>query len=160
MSLLPGLRELRAPLVSGYLWLVTACLWLGNLGWLPTRRPSGSGEVARLWDLGGVLGTTVVLTAVTFVAYLIGSFLEFQPDGRVARNLTPLMLAGRTVEYQLKGNQKREQSFNRAVVSVYGSEEYAGLAEAVALKVAQSAVRTTEQETERRPQPTTEIRNS
>jgi hypothetical protein len=31
MNLLPGLRELRAPLVSGYLWLISAWLLLGHL---------------------------------------------------------------------------------------------------------------------------------
>jgi hypothetical protein len=93
MNLLPGLRELRAPLVSGYLWLISAWLFLGRMEWLPTERPPGNGEVARLWDLGGTLGKTVVLAAVTFLAYLIGSFFEINPDGRIANSLTPLALA-------------------------------------------------------------------
>jgi hypothetical protein len=93
MHLLPGLRELRAPLVSGYLWLISAWLAFGHMGWLPSERPEGTGEVARLWDLGGTLGKAVVLAVITFIAYLIGSFLEINPDGRVAGFLTPLALA-------------------------------------------------------------------
>ena len=93
MNLLPGLRELRAPLVSGYLWLVSAWLLLGHMQWLPSTRPPGNGEVARLWDIGGTLGKTVVLAVITFVAYLIGSFLEIHPDGRIAGLLTHLVLA-------------------------------------------------------------------
>jgi hypothetical protein len=99
MNLLPGLRELRAPLVSGYLWLLSAWLFLSHMNWLPSRRPPGNGEVARLWDLGGTLGKTVVLAAVTFIAYLIGSFLEMSPDGRIASFLTPVVLADRRPWY-------------------------------------------------------------
>jgi hypothetical protein len=99
MSLLPGLRELRAPLASGYLWLVSAWLFLGRMDWLPTHRPTDNGEVARLWELGDALGTTAVFAAVTFIAYLIGSFLEMDPDGRMARILTPVILADRRPWY-------------------------------------------------------------
>ena len=45
MNLLPGLRELRAPLAAGYLWIITAFLWLSEWGRLPTSRPAGDG-----WD--------------------------------------------------------------------------------------------------------------
>ena len=100
MNLLPGLRDLRAPLAAGYLWL--AGLWLSlthaswtHASWLPSKRPPGNGEVARLWDLGGALGKTLVLAAVTFIAYLIGSFLEITPDGRVAEYLAPIVLFDR-----------------------------------------------------------------
>ena len=92
MNLLPGLRELRAPLAAGYLWLAGLWLSLTHAGWLPSTRPPGNGEVARLWDLGGALGKTLVLAAVTFIAYLIGSFLQINPDGRVAAYLAPEVL--------------------------------------------------------------------
>ena len=52
MNLLPGLRELRAPLASGYLCLASLRLVLSREGWVPVKRPPGNGEVARLWDLG------------------------------------------------------------------------------------------------------------
>jgi hypothetical protein len=99
MNLLPGLRDLRAPLVSGYLWLTALWLGLGHAGWLPDKRPPGDSEVARLWDLGGTLGKTVVLAVLTFIAYLIGSFLEINPDGRLAHLLMPLVLFERAKLY-------------------------------------------------------------
>jgi hypothetical protein len=97
MNLLPGLRELRAPLASGFLWLAAAWLALGS--WLPAERPPGDGEIARLWDLGGAVGKTAVLAAVSFAAYLIGSFLEIDPDGQVAAVLKPIILADRRPWY-------------------------------------------------------------
>ena len=96
MNLLPGLRELRAPLAAGYLWLTSLWLGLSRAGWLPTKRPPGNGEVARLWDLGGTLGKTLVLAAITFLAYLIGSFLEIYPDGQLATCITPIVLFRRS----------------------------------------------------------------
>src|SRR4029453_1459038 len=99
MNLLPGLRELRAPLASGYLWLISAWVFLGHMHWLPVKRPPGNGEVARLWDLGGTLGKTIVLAALTFIAYLIGSFLEMDPDGRTARTLARFVLRDRQPWY-------------------------------------------------------------
>lgn len=95
MNLLPGVRELRTPLASGYLWLIWLWLLLGGLGWLPTERPPGDGEIARLWGLGDALGATVVLAAVSFIAYLVGSFLEMDPDGRIARLLAPRVIIAR-----------------------------------------------------------------
>jgi hypothetical protein len=95
MNLLPGVRELRAPLVSGYLWLISAWLVLARLHWLPVDRPSGSGEVARLWDLSGILGRTVLLAAI--------SFLEIDHHGLVARKLAPLILRDRRPSYIPKG---------------------------------------------------------
>jgi hypothetical protein len=95
MNLLPGLRELRAPLASGYLWLISAWLLLGHMDLLPSGRPAGNGEVARLWDLGGTLGKTAVLAVTTFIAYLIGSFLEMDPDGRVVDSLRRVVLVDR-----------------------------------------------------------------
>jgi hypothetical protein len=81
-NLLPGVRELRTPLVAGYVWLVTA--WLILVGHIPTTRPAG-GELSAFWDLGEAMGRTAVLAAVTFVAYMVGSILEINPQGRVAR---------------------------------------------------------------------------
>jgi hypothetical protein len=51
------------------------------MDWLPSKRPPGNGVVARLWDVSTMLGTTVPLAAVTFIAYLIASFLEMDSDG-------------------------------------------------------------------------------
>ena len=73
-SLLPGLRDLRTPLAVGYLWLVG--LWL----LLHDRVPSSaSAPISSLYDLSAFLGTSAVLAAITFVAYLLGSILLFAP---------------------------------------------------------------------------------
>ncbi len=68
-SLLPGIRDLRAPLAAGYLWL--ASLWV-----LWGRKQSGldhdsglAGDVYRLAKSAGPLATAV---ALSFAAYVIG----------------------------------------------------------------------------------------
>jgi hypothetical protein len=114
MNLLPGLRELRAPLASGYLWLISVWLLLSDMGWLPSKRPPGNGVAARLWDLGGLVGATVVLAVFTFVAYLIGSFLEMDPDGRLAARLKPLVLADRRPGYLRNQGPQRSIWFQEA----------------------------------------------
>jgi hypothetical protein len=92
MNLLPGLRELRAPLAAGYLWIIATAVWANELGWLPASRPAGDGWLARAWDIGGTLGRTALLAMLTFIAYLIGSFLEVGSDSRRLQRLTRLLL--------------------------------------------------------------------
>ena len=65
LNLLPGLRELRAPLAAGYIWLFAA--WLAFSGDIP--EPTGA---ADFFDQFEALGAAA---ALTFAAYLIGSFL-------------------------------------------------------------------------------------
>jgi hypothetical protein len=68
-SLLPGLRQLRAPLAAGYLWLVAAWLVFADL------IPDGNhahGVLRKAYDLAGAVGTSTVLAAATFVAYVLG----------------------------------------------------------------------------------------
>jgi hypothetical protein len=48
--------------------------------------------MAALWDLATVLSEAAVLTAVTFVAYMIGSILEIDPQGRVGQSLSRTVL--------------------------------------------------------------------
>jgi hypothetical protein len=71
-NVLPGLRDVRAPLSAGFIWLVT--LWLLLEDRVPTRHEA-SGVWASLYRLGAVIGTTGVLAAGTFLAYLIGAVL-------------------------------------------------------------------------------------
>jgi hypothetical protein len=66
LNLLPGLRELRAPLAAGYIWLFAA--WLAFNGDIP--EPAGA---ANFFDQFEALGAAA---ALTFAAYLIGSFLS------------------------------------------------------------------------------------
>jgi len=68
-SLLPGLRNIRAPLAAGYVLLLAAWLWLVPiLSPLPTE----SGVVADLYSLYTAASRAVAIAAMTFAAYLIG----------------------------------------------------------------------------------------
>jgi tetratricopeptide (TPR) repeat protein len=72
-NLLPGLREIRAPLISGYLWLVF--FFLALHGELPsTDNPDSA--LKPIFRIGEDL-TTAGLVAVTgVVAYLVGSAMQ------------------------------------------------------------------------------------
>jgi len=73
-SLLPGLRELRAPLVAGFLWLLALWLWVD----LPARMEveEQGGARAELLELGDAIGHPGLIAVVTLVAYFIGSLSE------------------------------------------------------------------------------------
>lgn len=68
-NLLPGLREVRAPLAAGFLWL--ALILLATRKYLSAPLPEGS-LIADLYRLFGWLGTVVTLAVSAFIAYLIG----------------------------------------------------------------------------------------
>lgn len=71
-NLLPGIRDVRAPLSAGCIWLLT--LWLLSEDRVPTRQRA-RGVWASLYRLGTWIGPTGVLAAGTFLAYLIGAVL-------------------------------------------------------------------------------------
>jgi hypothetical protein len=76
VSLLPGLRDLRTPLAVGYLWLLCLWLWWGDtLLTLKQQSNTESGPIHSIFELSGALGAGVVLSAVSFVAYLLGTML-------------------------------------------------------------------------------------
>jgi hypothetical protein len=66
---LPGFRDLRAPLVAGYCWLLFA--WLVVEPHLPVREATGL--LDSLLDLSGAVGKVGTALAVSVAAYLIGS---------------------------------------------------------------------------------------
>lgn len=72
-NLLPGLREIRAPLIAGYLWLVAA--WFALQPLLPGDK-SASGIVASAVALYGVVPPVGVAAASVVFAFLIGSLAE------------------------------------------------------------------------------------
>lgn len=74
-SILPGLRELRTPLAVGYLWLLFLYLVLTDR--LPQRLSDG--PVSRMDALQGLLGQGFTLTALTFIAYVLGILVGFSP---------------------------------------------------------------------------------
>jgi hypothetical protein len=69
-SLLPGIRNLRAPLAAGYLWLLALGLLLEPH--IPDRA-NATGLIASLYRLSGALRPAGLLAVATFAAYLIGS---------------------------------------------------------------------------------------
>lgn len=68
-SLLPGLRDLRAPLAAGYVWLMALYIALEPL---TPARDEASGVWASLIRLEDVVSTVGFGVAATFVAYLAG----------------------------------------------------------------------------------------
>lgn len=71
-SLIPGIREIRAPLIAGYLWLI--CGWLLIEPHAPS--PDGNrvyGRIAELTEVAGPVGRVI---AISIAAYLIGSLIQ------------------------------------------------------------------------------------
>ncbi len=69
---LPGFREVRAPLVTGYLWLL-----FGWLAFAPDLSPRPtSGATASLYDLAEYVGPLGVGIAASIAAYLLGAISQ------------------------------------------------------------------------------------
>jgi hypothetical protein len=73
-NLLPGIREIRTPLASGYLWLLIFWLWLPSH--LTKVAPTSGipGDITHLAHYGG---RAAVGIALSFAAYLIGILSQF-----------------------------------------------------------------------------------
>ena len=73
LQLLPGVRDIRSALVSGYLWLFAG--WILLVGKLPAaQHPTGIlGNIHDLIHWAGPIATTA---AVTLIAYVVGAILE------------------------------------------------------------------------------------
>jgi hypothetical protein len=72
-QLLPGFRHVRAPLISGYLWLLAA--WLLFADDLP--RQHDSPVYGRAGELADAIGPVGVALVVSVAAYLVGSLVQF-----------------------------------------------------------------------------------
>jgi len=57
---LPGFRNIRTPLATGYRYLGLLWLWVGEL--IPTSQ-TADGLIARAYQWRGMLGPTTVLAA-------------------------------------------------------------------------------------------------
>lgn len=77
LSLLPGFRELRAPLVVGYLYMLAAVLAVGTAIPSKTEVPE---FLQPLYELAEWMGKAAVLGVSAFVAYLLGSVLMIRAD--------------------------------------------------------------------------------
>lgn len=71
-TILPGLRDLRTPLATGYLWLFAVFLVFAD--WLPDG-DADDAALSQLIEWAGAVGTATLLGVLTFVAYLLGSAL-------------------------------------------------------------------------------------
>jgi hypothetical protein len=72
-SLLPGIRDLRAPLAAGYLWLLD--LWLVLNHRIPSSTEA-TGPLEALYRLHGVVSAVGTGIALSFAAYLVGVLSE------------------------------------------------------------------------------------
>jgi hypothetical protein len=72
-GLIPGIREVRAPLAAGYLWLFA--LWLALKPSLPSE-DEATGVAADVIDLANTATPVAVAVAVSFAAYLLGSISD------------------------------------------------------------------------------------
>lgn len=72
-SLIPGLREVRAPLVAGYLWLLG--VWLALEPCLPAQGEA-TGVVANFIDLEQAVSPVVTAIAISALAYFTGAVAE------------------------------------------------------------------------------------
>ncbi|MFG1659554.1 hypothetical protein ACGFIY_23775 [Micromonospora chersina] len=90
-SLLPGLREVRAPLAAGYLWIAYA--WLALRNDVPQRK-TATGLLADVYDLAAWLGKPGIMVIVGFTAYLIG-VVSVGATTYVLRRLSHLALMSR-----------------------------------------------------------------
>jgi hypothetical protein len=89
-SLLPGLRDLRVPLATGFLWLVV--LWLLTYPVIPTQ-DEASGLAAEVYEALEVFGPAALIAGITFVAYIVGILLA-RPGNLTIQAL--LRLAGKS----------------------------------------------------------------
>jgi hypothetical protein len=88
-SLLPGLREVRTPLAIGYVWLIG--LWLLFADKVPMKVPAQDGLVRHVFEAGSFLGQGVLLTVVSFSAYLLGSLVKMRVP-KFRRNYSALIV--------------------------------------------------------------------
>jgi hypothetical protein len=73
-NVLPGLREVRAPLVAGYMWLISA--WLLIHDSIPTEQEARGGPWEPFFDLDGIVSSFGLALVLSVLAYLIGSLSE------------------------------------------------------------------------------------
>lgn len=85
-NLLPGLRELRAPLSAGYLWIALIWLVLGPHIPPPSEAQGLTRRVLEFFQDVGAIGGGV---ALSFAAYLIGAVSQAMLDPLLRRIPTP-----------------------------------------------------------------------
>jgi hypothetical protein len=72
-NLLPGVRELRAPLAAGYLWFVAS--WIALADRFPSEKEA-EGVTRALYRLEDITSAIGLAVAISFAAYLGGALSE------------------------------------------------------------------------------------
>ncbi|MFD8228638.1 hypothetical protein ACFV16_31380 [Streptomyces massasporeus] len=101
-SLLPGIREIRTPLVTGYIWLIS--LWLIAGSAIPGRGQA-QGKIRQIYSFTDFFGKSAILAAITFAAYLLGTLLEV----KAVSALSPILWIRREVQRDIYGRQAWEE---------------------------------------------------
>jgi hypothetical protein len=83
---MPGLRELRAPLAAGYLWLLWFWLAFGDAFRIDDQV---SGPLKRLTDLDPLVSDLGRAVVASVAAYVVGSIV-LDAQAVLARKLGPL----------------------------------------------------------------------
>jgi len=114
LNLLPGLRDLRGPLATGFLWLAATWVLFRDM-FDPTESPTGS-LLSDIANLAGQVGTAASLAVLTFSAYLVGIVTTIQrPPKIIDRWLTRVdaLRYGREVDLAL------DTKFRRAALKAF-----------------------------------------
>ncbi|HEX8498329.1 MAG TPA: hypothetical protein VF661_14120 [Actinomycetales bacterium] len=75
LNLLPGVRDLRVPLVTGYVWLFSVWLLIQRFEWLTANVKTSSG-LQSILDLASFAGRPATVVTISFVAYLVGALIQ------------------------------------------------------------------------------------
>jgi hypothetical protein len=130
LGLLPGFRDLRTSLVTGYLWLFF--LWL--VIDLPERAEL-SGPTARAVELGDHLSAAGLIAVASFVAFFVGSVYE-----DVIR--LPLdVIAGRPLSISNDPEEMVARARKQAELSEQAKQELARLEERVDQLISEAQLR-------------------
>ncbi|MFE5409969.1 hypothetical protein [Microbacterium sp. NPDC056569] len=91
-TILPGLRDVRVPLATGFLWLTF--LWLALARYIPDPS-SATGLLHELNRAFLVLGSAALIAAASFIAYIIGVMTTFRARSlfRASGYIWPTVLA-------------------------------------------------------------------
>jgi hypothetical protein len=124
-NVLPGLREIRAPLVAGYLWLLFIYLAV----YLPPRDEI-TGIAERAVELGEAMTPVGIAVVLSFAAYLLGSFTQWVIGGAAGVVFRAISPGGRPVGLTDRGDALlddlvSEQVADGTVTSVEEAERLA-----------------------------------
>ena len=113
-SLLPGLRDLRAPLAAGYLWLAAG--WLYFAPQLPASVNDADGVLKDIYRVADASNPVAIAAGLTFIAYLLGILSTglLTPVVPVIWTLLilPIVLSGIAVDSIERRIKKRRQGIH------------------------------------------------